>query len=430
VTLREAVTAANNTAGANTITFAIPTSDPGLIGQEFFLFVEGTPLFVADDATTIDATTQVTFTGHRVHIRTTSPFANMNGLTIDSDGNRLIGLAGMALFRYGIELNGNNNVVIRSMLVQSLSASIHVTGANNVIGGTTPGAGNTIRSSGGDGVWIRGARSTGNVVQGNLISGHHFRGVSIGDGAPGNKVGGATAAARNVINTNGHASSQRNPVGAQVAVAGSNNVIIGNYIGVDATGTNAAGGMAFSGVVVEGTGNRIGGSATGTGNVISGQAVVSPQLANRPAGIRVNGGSGIVIKGNKIGTDVTGIRPIPNQIGIHVADFLFDGAPTGILIGGGRPRASNVVAFNHMDGIAVQGTGQPPSAVTIMRNAIFRNGELGIDLADRPLTEQYPAGVTPNDPGDSDSGPNRLQNFPRASGCRRQRASGHGDRQP
>jgi hypothetical protein len=242
VTLREAITASNNTAGANTIVFAIPTSDPGLIGDEFFLFVEDTPLVVTDGATTIDATTQVTLTGHRVHIRTTPPFANMNGLTINSAGNRLIGLAGMAMFRYGIELNGDNNVVTGSMLVQAMSASIHVTGANNVIGGTTPGAGNSIRSSGGDGVWIRGTRATGNVVQGNLITGHHFRGVSVADGAAGNILGGTSAAARNVINTNGHASSEGTPVGAQVAVAGSNNAVTGNYIGVDAGGTQAAGG--------------------------------------------------------------------------------------------------------------------------------------------------------------------------------------------
>jgi hypothetical protein len=412
VTLREAITAANNTAGPNTIVFAIPTNDPGLIGDEFFLFVEGTPLVVTDGATTIDATTQVTLTGHRVHIRTTPPFANLNGLTINSSGNRLTGLAGMALFRYGIELNGNNNVVSGSMLVHAMSASIHVTGANNVIGGTTPGAGNAFRSSGGDGVWIRGTRATGNVVQGNLITGHHFRGVSIGDGAAGNTLGGTTAAARNVINTNGHASSQRNPVGAQVAVAGSNNVVTGNHIGVDASGTQAAGGMAYSGVLVEGTGNRIGGTTAGSGNVISGQGVVSPQLANRPAGIRVNGGSGIVIQGNRIGTDGSGTSPIPNQIGIHVADIFFDGAPTGILIGGSAPGAGNIVAFNQMDGIAVQETGQPPFSVTISRNSIFDNGELGIDLADRPLTEQYPAAVTPNDPGDGDDGANRLQNFP------------------
>ena len=40
----------------------------------------------------------------------------------------------------------------------------------------------------------------------------------------------------------------------------------------------------------------------------------------------------------------------------------------------------------------------------IQRNSMFSNGELGIDLADD--------GVTLNDAGDGDTGPNRLQNFP------------------
>src|SRR5919109_1710990 len=50
VTLREAITAANNTPGPQTIAFNIPTSDPGFgafgFAGQFVIMVEGDPLFV------------------------------------------------------------------------------------------------------------------------------------------------------------------------------------------------------------------------------------------------------------------------------------------------------------------------------------------------------------------------------------------------
>ena len=39
VTLREAITAANNTVGPQTITFRIPITDPGFNGDSFYIFV-------------------------------------------------------------------------------------------------------------------------------------------------------------------------------------------------------------------------------------------------------------------------------------------------------------------------------------------------------------------------------------------------------
>jgi parallel beta-helix repeat protein len=60
----------------------------------------------------------------------------------------------------------------------------------------------------------------------------------------------------------------------------------------------------------------------------------------------------------------------------------------------------NAIARNGGTGVEVlSGTGK-----AILANAITANGRLGIDLGGD--------GVTPNDPGDPDVGPNRLQNFP------------------
>ena len=81
------------------------------------------------------------------------------------------------------------------------------------------------------------------------------------------------------------------------------------------------------------------------------------------------------------------------------------GAP-GIVIGGTAPEAGNVIAFNGGLGVYVRaGTGN-----AILGNSIFANGDLGIDLG--VTANNANDGVTPNDPGDADAGPNDRLNFP------------------
>ena len=71
-------------------------------------------------------------------------------------------------------------------------------------------------------------------------------------------------------------------------------------------------------------------------------------------------------------------------------------------IGSTIPDAANIVAYNAEDGISI--VDDVTLRNSIRRNAIYRNGELGIDLGDD--------GATANDGGDGDLGPNGLQNFP------------------
>ena len=79
---------------------------------------------------------------------------------------------------------------------------------------------------------------------------------------------------------------------------------------------------------------------------------------------------------------------------------MLDGNASLINIGDGTASGSNTIAFNAGAGIVIENSLANP----IQRNSIFANVGLGIDLgAD---------GVTPNDAGDGDSGPNDLQNFP------------------
>lgn len=70
---------------------------------------------------------------------------------------------------------------------------------------------------------------------------------------------------------------------------------------------------------------------------------------------------------------------------------------------GGVPDEPNTIAFNTWDGVAVINDDATGNA--IRGNQIYQNGGLGINLVG-------PYGVTPNDSGDVDTGPNNLQNFP------------------
>ena len=77
------------------------------------------------------------------------------------------------------------------------------------------------------------------------------------------------------------------------------------------------------------------------------------------------------------------------------------------MIGGTAPGAGNVIAFNLGSGVWVI-AGATDVGNAILSNQIYSNTGLGIDLNGD--------GVTGNDLGDADTGPNNLQNFPELIG--------------
>ena len=167
-------------------------------------------------------------------------------------------------------------------------------------------------------------------------------------------------------------------------------VIQGNYIGA-ATSGNAVPSNAGDGVYIASPGNLVGGSVPAARNVISG-----------------NGGSGIhldtpnavsnVIQGNFIGTAADGVSPLGNgQDGI----LLSNGAANN-LIGGTTPGAGNIIAFNGNNGVTLAASAGDGNG--IRGNVIVANAGLGIDLGGD--------GVSNNDVGDPDEGPNHVQNSP------------------
>ena len=173
-------------------------------------------------------------------------------------------------------------------------------------------------SGGGDGVVIE-PSSTGDVVSGNYI------GIDYGDGASGifspiaggngtdgvlvesagNTIGGTTAADRNVISNN--ASAGISIAAMADSAAPLNNVVEGNYIGTDPTGSTRQPNGA--GVVIGAGLTTIGGLTAAARNVISGNNNDGIDL---PLGFGGQVTSGTGIEGNYIGTTADGTTALGN----------------------------------------------------------------------------------------------------------------------
>jgi parallel beta-helix repeat protein len=151
----------------------------------------------------------------------------------------------------------------------------------------------------------------------------------------------------------------------------------------------------FSGIAVArgASGNRIGTDANGAAdaaeaNVASGNGYYGVALVDVGTGQNI-------VAGNVIGTDLSGTRALGNALaGVEIRGAIQN------RIGGTTAAEANRIAFNGGEGIYLAETW----GNSLLRNSIYANVGLGIDL-DRD-------GVTANDPGDSDDGANRRQNFP------------------
>jgi hypothetical protein len=260
----------------------------------------------------------------------------------------------------------------------------------NTIGVPSIQAGNVLSGNAYYGVELFGG-STGNSLQDNYIGVTANGGGALGNGsagilvadAPANTIGGSAAATGNVISANGDA-------GIYIVGPGAaGNLLQGNKLGTDLTG-NSARGNALEGIYIETSpSNTIGGPLPGAGNLISG---------NGTRGIFLTNAGWSVIQGNLIGTKADALSALPNTF--HNLEC--EAGVTNTTIGG-PGAAANVIAFapSGFAGVRIR---NGSFNNRILGNAIFSNGALGIDLG--------PAGVTPNDPCDTDSGANLLQNFP------------------
>ena len=195
------------------------------------------------------------------------------------------------------------------------------------------------------------------------------------------------------------------------------NIIEGNYLGVDFTGSISL--QNYWGINIQGSNyNTIGGNTDSKRNIISG---------NYNTGLRISGGNDNIVRGNYIGVGTSGSSDLGNgNQGLRIdnswrntvggtgdgeGNVISYNGDVGIRLGfaSNSRIEDNIIAYNGKGGVHIfDGINN-----AILSNSIYSNGGLGIDL---DLDGSSPAdGVTPNDPGDpdgADSVSNHLQNFP------------------
>jgi CSLREA domain-containing protein len=360
----------------------------------------------------------------------------------------------------GVEVNcqSDKNVIQNNYIglnvagtsaVANATFGIHICGKSNTVGGTVALAGNVISGNTGNGVEIQAAVGAAFPATGNQLV-HNFIGTdATGLNAVQNMQNGVLITADGAILSGNTISG--NFLDGVLIDAHQGALLTGNFIGVNSAGFLAINNVGNGITLRNASNNWIGGGGAGAGNVISG---------NMGAGIKITaegGGSatGNGIQGNKIGTNAGGVTEIANQVGIYIIG-------SGNLIGGPSLDARNLISGNYADGIRIQGStnvvqnnyigtdvsgtnplgngyngvrleggaaknsigtdtagnfiafNTGPGVVLfadagtgnlIQNNSIHDNGGLGIQLGSS-------AAPLPNDPGDTDTGPNQLQNYP------------------
>jgi hypothetical protein len=223
------------------------------------------------------------------------------------------------------------------------ATNIYIESANNTIGGTAPGAGNLLAgyvSTAGKSIDLFGyANSTGNVIQGNLIGTDATGTARLSNVGTGIEVrGGSTGTL-----IGGTTAAARNIIsgnGIAVNIGASNTTVQGNYIGTDVTGTASV--RNTIGIKVGGGSNHlIGGTTPGAGNVMSGNGT-----GGNDHGLSLANTTGTVVQGNKIGTNAAGTAILPNAgVGIQVS------SSSNCLIGGATAAARNIISGNVSNGV-------------------------------------------------------------------------------
>ncbi|HTS16672.1 MAG TPA: M12 family metallopeptidase [Verrucomicrobiae bacterium] len=253
--------------------------------------------------------------------------------------------------------------------------------ASNVVGGTSGGAGNLVSGNDNDGIRAEDPGTIGNVIEGNLIGvdptgesavPNIWAGVRIWNGAQFTQIGGTAPGSGNVISGNLIQGIAIEDPGTSA------NVVQGNLIGIDVTGTTAVPNNASAVELYNGCQSNIIGGSVGSRNILSGNSNYGIYIHNTNTAFNI-------VQGNTIGLDVTGTRAIPNQYdGVFVND-----AASGNQIGGTSFGNANLISSNDSYGVEIDDAATTNNSVR--GDSIFGNAFEGIALFDGNNSRSAPS---------------------------------------
>lgn len=373
-----------------TVTFDIPTSDPGYSNGVFNIHLTGMLPPLVSNGMVIDGSTQPGFAGNPLIVVDGSQIlpetlTSDTGLLVYSSSNQVkdISFSGFdwngLTFTYrdatnntvsgcwiGVDSSGTNAAPNAYQGILVTSGSGH-----NTFGGTSASSRNVISGNSQYGIFIGGTSTGGNVIEGNYIGTdpggsiavpNGLSGVFIGGATTDNIIGGTNAGARNVLSGN-------NEYGVWISDTNTtDNLVAGNYIGTDASGSNS--------IPNQSSGMFIGGWSSGniiSDNILSGNAAYGIFMTNTTDNI---------ITGNQIGLTAGGENALENAmsgIGIFAGADGNDIGPLNVISGNvqygieiGGPEAGNNVVFGNYIGTDAGGTNSPgiqPTGVGIVSGA-------------------------------------------------------------
>ena len=341
ISLREAILAANNTAGADGIGFAIP-------GGGVQTIVVAAPLPAITDSLTIDGYSQAGSTantlgdGQGSNAVLNIELAGANGITAGA----------------GLVINANDSAV-RGLVINRFNGNgIDITGNNNRIEGN-----------------FIGMDASGTAALGSpLVYGVHVFGSAAANYIGVSDDGLNDPSERNVISNTQFGITLRGP--------SLGTVVAGNLIGTNASGNSAIPNLLYGvALLLNTTGNRIGTDADGNSditerNIISGNGfggiIVGAQS------VVTQSVSTTTIAGNFIGTDISGTNNLGNGNGSSAAFGIGINSALTTIIGGNQSVQSNTIAFNNGPGISIASSGLPELGNSVFGNSIYGNEGLGI----------------------------------------------------